>query len=72
MAAIVKTGESEFAAQAESAVRVVDTVLAGVVERVETDGMGGSAPTTVDISPPCGPGNLMFTRLQIALGGGTR
>ncbi|WP_441295452.1 PDC sensor domain-containing protein, partial [Massilia oculi] len=31
-----------LAAQAESAVRVVDTVLAGVVERVETDGMKGT------------------------------
>lgn len=31
-----------LAAQAESAVRVVDTVLAGVVERVETDGMTGA------------------------------
>jgi len=32
-----------LAAQAESAVRVVDTVLAGVVERVETDGVDGEA-----------------------------
>ncbi|WP_137175127.1 sensor domain-containing diguanylate cyclase [Massilia sp. HP4] len=32
-----------LAAQAESAVRVVDTVLAGVVERVETDGADGAA-----------------------------
>ena len=32
-----------LAAQAESTVRVVDTVLAGVVERVETDGMTGTA-----------------------------
>jgi len=32
-----------LAAQAESAVRVVDTVLAGVVERVETDGLEGAA-----------------------------
>ncbi|MGF6275567.1 diguanylate cyclase (GGDEF)-like protein [Massilia sp. UYP11] len=31
-----------LAAQAESAVRVVDTVLAGVVERAETDGMTGA------------------------------
>ena len=30
-----------LAAQAESAVRVVDTVLAGVVERIENDGMTG-------------------------------
>ena len=30
-----------LAAQGESAVRVVDTVLAGVVERVETDGLPG-------------------------------
>ncbi|MEW7850093.1 sensor domain-containing diguanylate cyclase [Massilia aurea] len=32
-----------LAAQGESAVRVVDTVLAGVVERVETDGVDGGA-----------------------------
>jgi len=32
-----------LAAQAESAVRVVDTVLAGVVERVETEGAEGAA-----------------------------
>lgn len=32
-----------LAAQGESAVRVVDTVLAGVVERVETDGVEGAA-----------------------------
>lgn len=32
-----------LAAQAESALRVVDTVLAGVVERVETDGATGAA-----------------------------
>jgi len=32
-----------LAAQAESSVRVVDTVLAGVVERVETDGADGAA-----------------------------
>jgi diguanylate cyclase (GGDEF)-like protein len=32
-----------LAAQGESAVRVVDTVLAGVVERVETDGVDGAA-----------------------------
>lgn len=32
-----------LAAQAESAVRVVDTVLAGVVERVETDGADAAA-----------------------------
>ena len=31
-----------LAAQAESAVRVVDTVLAGVVERIENDGMTGA------------------------------
>jgi len=32
-----------LAAQGESALRVVDTVLAGVVERVETDGVDGAA-----------------------------
>ena len=32
-----------LAAQGESAVRVVDTVLAGVVERIETDGIDGAA-----------------------------
>lgn len=32
-----------LAAQGESAIRVVDTVLAGVVERVETDGVTGTA-----------------------------
>lgn len=38
-----------LAAQAESAVRVVDTVLAGVVERVETDGTDGAARTRLQL-----------------------
>ena len=38
-----------LAAQAESSVRVVDTVLAGVVERVENDGMTGAGHTRLQL-----------------------
>jgi diguanylate cyclase (GGDEF)-like protein len=44
-AASTSNMSSALAAQAESTVRIVDTVLAGVVERVEHDGL---APSSVD------------------------